>query len=398
MLRTLVTVSIILSTLSQQLPLQTHLLVDGVPVAQPFNKLDFYWYRSVNVNTPTNFTAIVIGGISPYTYGWDFGDSQTATVTSSSTLHTYTQPGNYSVTLTVTDSASNSQSISKNAAANYWPATWAGWTIHWNITSNDGVDLWNITWHGRLVIRDARMAGILVRYKDNYCLFYDEFTPRYTDTVIFEYSPAGSPDPWVQIRSTSVNRYFSLVGGYWYQQVWRFYASGRWDAEVRPENGGGCTADHYYEPHFRFDLALGNSLNQVMSQYTAAQNWRNLVWEGNYTDNTFRDSYRNGTQWRIGGNGSYYYLVPLINPTNKDFPIIPSRIYLVRDKANEIETTPNILDDIEDPGVWINTGELAFNNHIAFWFLGSAWVHAPLPYVDGAQANLITVSFFPSGL
>ncbi len=393
----LILVSSIPTMSAQALFLHTPLYVNSPPTAGPlpFAKLDFYWNKSILVNIVTNFTAIVLGGVFPLSYHWDFNDSQTATGSSQSILHTYTQPGNYTVTLTVTDSASNSQSISKNAAANNWPATWAGWTIHWNITNNDGIDLSNITWHGRPVIRDARMAGISVRYKDNYCQFYDEFVDNFTDTVIFEYSPLGSPDPWVQIHSMSVNRYFSLVFGYYYQQVWRFYASGRWDAEVRPENGGGCSADHYYEPHFRFDLALGN---QIMSQYTAGQRWQNLVWEGNYTDNTFRDNSRNGTQWRIGGDGSYYYLAPLINPTNKDFPIIPPRVYLVVDKPNEIEKTPHIIGDDGNPGVWIDEGELAFNRDIAFWFLGSAWVHAPLPYIEGAQANLITLSFYPSGL
>ena len=244
---------------SPHLFIQAPLSVKSVPVEQPFAKLDFYWNRSLIVNTASNFTAIVFGGVSPYTYNWDFGDGQTVVVSTRTTPHTYTQTGNYTVTLTVTDLASSSQSISKNAAANSWPASWNGWTIRWNITSNDGVDIWDISWHGRLVIRDARMAGIIVRYRDLYpCFFYDEFYDEYTDTVIFEYSPGGSPDPWVQIRSMSVNRFFSLVGGYWYQQVWRFYASGRWDAEVRVENGGGCGADHYYEPHFRFDLPFGN--------------------------------------------------------------------------------------------------------------------------------------------
>ena len=135
-----------------------------------------------------------------------------------------------------------------------------------------------------------------------------------------------------------------------------------------------------------------------MSQYTAGQEWRDLVWEGNYTDNTFRDGYRNGTQWRIGGNGSYYYLAPITDPTNKDFPSILPRVYLVKAKPNEIETTPNQLGDAENPRVWVNPGELAFNRNLAFWFLGLAWVHAPLAHVDGAPTNLITLSFYPSGV
>jgi DNA-binding beta-propeller fold protein YncE len=44
-------------------------------------------------------------------YAWDFGDGQTQTTTGPSTTHSYAQPGNYAVTLTVTDAAGCSRSI-----------------------------------------------------------------------------------------------------------------------------------------------------------------------------------------------------------------------------------------------------------------------------------------------
>ncbi len=337
----------------------------------------------------------MFGGSPPFSYSWAFGDGQTNVTSQRSTSHTYTQVGNYTVSLTVTDSTS-SQTVTKNLAVHSWPARWAGWTLRWNITDNDGVDVWNSYYNSNLVIRDARMAGIVVRYKDGFCLFYDEFAIEYTDTGIFEYSPPGTPDPWMEIRTMSVNRFFSLVGGYWYQQVWRFYASGRWDAEVQIDNGGGCGADHYYEPHWRFDLALGGDSHEFMSQYTPAGSWRDLVWEGNYTDNEFRDASHNGTQWRIGGNWSYYYVAPFTSHTAGDLPTISSKMYLVRSKPNEVETTPTLLYDLENPRVWVNSGELAFDRNLAFWLLGGVWVHAPVVHVDGDTPNIVSTSFYPS--
>lgn len=48
------------------------------------------------------FTPTVIGGLPPYTYSWDFGDGG-GTSTLEIPTHVYTVPGDYTVTLTVTD-------------------------------------------------------------------------------------------------------------------------------------------------------------------------------------------------------------------------------------------------------------------------------------------------------
>ena len=47
-------------------------------------------------------TAVVTGGLSPYSYAWDFGDGTTAT--GQTAVHTYTTPGTYTIKVTVTDS------------------------------------------------------------------------------------------------------------------------------------------------------------------------------------------------------------------------------------------------------------------------------------------------------
>ena len=47
------------------------------------------------------FTAMVTGGTGPYGYKWDFGDGTTSTVGNPS--HTYTNPGYYTTSITVTD-------------------------------------------------------------------------------------------------------------------------------------------------------------------------------------------------------------------------------------------------------------------------------------------------------
>ena len=72
--------------------------------------------RSVDEGTPATFNAIATDpGNDTLTYTWDFGDGseRVAGVDRSSAEHTYTDEGDYNVTLTVTDSdgASTSQSL-----------------------------------------------------------------------------------------------------------------------------------------------------------------------------------------------------------------------------------------------------------------------------------------------
>ncbi len=401
------TVALLISTVITPFASATQLSSAEIQPEQTTLSVSFNWFKFLIVGNNINFTAKVSGGTSPYAYAWDFGDGTTTTVSTPTAFHTYLLQGNYTVTVTVTDSSvpADTGFSSRNVTVLSWPANWNGWLIHHNITYSDGVELWDVTYKGRLVINDARVTGVRVRYKDNFCSFYDEFNSGYTDVGIFEYSSSGS-DHYLQIRTMSVDRPFSLVGGYYYQQVWRFFASGRWEGEVWLENGGGCGADHSYEPRWRFDLALGNNAHEFMGQYTPAGVWRNLIWEGNYTDNGFRDGTHNGTQWRFNGNGASYYIstrtieaipVQITNP-NQAYPSMPGRVYLVKNKPNEVELFPGAMSTIEDPKMWMNNGELAFSNDLAFWFLGYAWVHAPLAHVDGAPANTVTVSFYPYGL
>ncbi len=57
-------------------------------------------YESI-VGEPIQFYGSVIAGTSPYSWYWDFGDDSTST--EQNPTHAYTAPGNYTVTLTVTD-------------------------------------------------------------------------------------------------------------------------------------------------------------------------------------------------------------------------------------------------------------------------------------------------------
>jgi len=60
------------------------------------------------INNPIQFTGSSSGGYYPHSYHWDFGDTHTSD--EQNPIHTYTDAGNYMVTLIVTDNTSNTTS------------------------------------------------------------------------------------------------------------------------------------------------------------------------------------------------------------------------------------------------------------------------------------------------
>jgi immune inhibitor A len=66
-----------------------------------------------------NFTSMVTGGDSPYSYAWNFGDNSNSSLQNPS--HTYAQAGSYSAELTITDSMGVSTKIIRNVTVSITP-------------------------------------------------------------------------------------------------------------------------------------------------------------------------------------------------------------------------------------------------------------------------------------
>ncbi len=348
-----------------------------------------------------SFTGSASGGLPPYTFSWNFGDGSPI-ANGGNVTHIYKQAGSYTVKMNVTDSTTlvfqaNPQTLVVQGS----PLNIDGWFVNWNLTAHHGIEIYNITYNGVLTIRDALINGVLVKYYQQppgqSCIFFDDLGPDDIHSSIgglrIEFS-SGLPDPWFQIRA----QYNPSVVGYNYTQFWRFYQGGRWDALMYVGHIG-CGWNHTYQPHYRISLATGNKNRDLMSQYTPSGSWQNLVWEGNYTDNGFRDLSLNSTQWRFGDGRSYYYLVPKVIPFATDMPTISPKIYLVRDRAGELEPDIDPPSISLDPIIFAN-GELAYRQSIAFWYLPTFWDHwlycAGCPQIG--QPSIVSMSFYPSGI
>ena len=347
-----------------------------------------------------SFTAIASGGTPPYTYAWNLGDLS-PTATGNFTTHIYKLAGSYTVTLNITDAASTTFQVPPRVLqVQGSPLNMNRWSINWNITSSHGIEISNVTYGGILTVRDALLNGVLVKYFQQppgySCLFFDDLANDDISSSIAGLSIQflSGPDPSFQIRA----QYNPSGIGYNYTQDWRFYNSGRWDA-ILYVGHIGCGWNHTYQPHFRISLALGTKNNDLMSQYTPSRVWQNVIWEGNYTDNGNRDSAYNSTQWRVGDGRSYYYIDSIVVPWANDMPIIPAKIYLVRDQPGELEPNTNPPSTIPDPIKFAN-GQLAYRQSIALWYLptfGDHWLYSVGAPPIG-QPSLVRLSFYPNGI
>lgn len=347
-----------------------------------------------------SFTGIASGGTTPYKYNWTFGDG-TPAANGGNVTHIFGQGGSYTVTLNITDATSTRIRVSRIVQVQGSPINLDGWLVNWAITDFHGVEISNVTYNGVLTIRDALYTGVLVKYSQQprgqlQCIFFDDLGRDELATAIAGLSLQISADPsnpWFQIRAN-----FNPSGvGYNYTTNWRFYQNGRWDAEMVIGHLG-CAWNHVYTPFLRVDLDIGNANRDIMRQYTPSGAWQNLVWEGNYTDNGFRDLGHNSTQWGLGDGRQFYYMSPTVIPWQADFPTIPSKIYLVRERPGEIGMTTNPSDPRVDPIVYAN-GELAYRQNLALWFLPSVWdrwIGQGSPIY--APASLTVLSFYPNKL
>lgn len=76
--------------------------------------------EGVNGRTVFTFTDQSTGGKGPYSYQWQFGDSNTSTL--QNPTHVYANAGTYTVTLTVTESLSTSNTLTKTAYISVYKA------------------------------------------------------------------------------------------------------------------------------------------------------------------------------------------------------------------------------------------------------------------------------------
>lgn len=179
--------------------------------------------QSVNAST-VDLTAQLSGGITPYTYLWDLGDGNTSTA--SSLQHTYSNYGNYTITLSVMDADSCVQTA--YSSASYWDCSNVSASFTYTVDTTGDVtflaDTMNfigigtITWDLGVGGYYQNASDSLVTYLGdgvyNVCMTVQDSTCQttYCDTVTVN---AGNPSNWgcaglnmsLQVTQDTVNNY-----------------------------------------------------------------------------------------------------------------------------------------------------------------------------------------------
>jgi len=93
---------------------------DEFRITQP--PVPFFSRSPINpsIAEAVTFRATVLGGLEPYSYSWDFGDG--SALTGAIVQHVFSNPRQYTVTLTVDDSSMESRTVQKIVAVGSWNA------------------------------------------------------------------------------------------------------------------------------------------------------------------------------------------------------------------------------------------------------------------------------------
>lgn len=100
-------VTLVVSNSSTQLASAAYLVL-----VLPDPQISINSASTVRAGNTVNFTVAVTGGESPYSYAWNLGDGNTST--QQSPQQSYSRPGNYTVTVSVTDAAGKTVTKSVN--------------------------------------------------------------------------------------------------------------------------------------------------------------------------------------------------------------------------------------------------------------------------------------------
>ena len=227
------------------------------------------------------------------------------------------------------------------------------WVVRWELTQDDGIRIYNVTYKGVLFLRDARVPGVIVRYFSGGCFFYDEFLAGWIlhTNIFVEDLNGGVLDPseqGFQIRGDYD------VPGYNYQLIWRFHADGVFLALL--EIGGpGCFAPHIYETRWKFDFAVTEDNRNTFVQYSNG-GWMPVREEGEILDTGERDSSRTFTNWKVASGRRAYYFAPYDTPIAAWAPGIA---LVVQKHPGEIENSriPGIVTPYIYRGIVVYDGD-----------------------------------------
>src|SRR5713101_6923752 len=167
--------------------------------------------------TPITFSSLAAGGQPPYSYAWGLGDSAVASGTTF--VHSYSAPGNYTVTQNVTDSAGSTATVS--AIVDVLSSPPPPLLTQLAFTNPSGLDLsskvsWEV-WDGKIPVTNSSSYLLDTSKVYQLNIFYQNhqiesrvFGPQHIiTTIVYMYPHLSAPNGYVAFNSTIGN--FAIV-------------------------------------------------------------------------------------------------------------------------------------------------------------------------------------------
>lgn len=194
-----------------------------------------------------------------------------------------------------------------------------GWDLSYVLTSSDGLEIKDVTFQGRSMLRSAKLVDWHVSYSREDGFGYSDATGcplfstasvvAFNGPVVYDIVQDGETVGFA-LEQDFRSELWPLPCNYRYVQRYEFYNDGRFRVGGR-NLGRGCGNDGTYHPVVRIDLMPGSQGDEATaSAWDGATwvDWTEEAWVQQTEDTQYTPE---GFQFRIvGGDGQGYYLEP----------------------------------------------------------------------------------------
>ena len=220
------------------------------------------------------------------------------------------------------------------------------WQFDYQITSSDGLQLTNVQFKNKTVMKSAKLLDWHVSYSSRENFGYSDAIgcPLFSSAVVIAYDgPQTKP---IKNKTTAEENGFAFVQdfrqppwptpcNYRYEQRFEFYKDGRFRVAAA-DYGRGCGTDGTYRPVLRIDIDVSEGGTEQFSQWNGKnwENWDKEQWnlqtdKSQYTDEGYLFKVNNSQgegfyvepnrgQFGDGSKGDFAYTYITVNHPNKD--------------------------------------------------------------------------------
>ncbi len=187
-----------------------------------------------------------------------------------------------------------------------------GWKLNFQLTSSDGLEIQQVTFNGKPVLKSVKLVDWHVRYSNTDGFGYSDAVgcPVFSQAAVLANQP-----PKVSTINNALGKGFLLEQTYFnqdwpkpcnynYVQKYEFYSDGRFRLSAA-SIGRGCGNDGTYTPIFR--IAFDNTKNISNYQNGNWQAWDKEQWTLQSNNTSY---YKDRFQFKIETQGAAYYMEP----------------------------------------------------------------------------------------